>query len=412
MPRRTDGLYQRRGYHYFKFKAVDGMWREHATRTRNYEEARSIRTRFLADLEQGKVPSERAKWTLKQAIEQWLVERKGRIAPGSFASEATITRTLLRVLKAGIRLQSLASIESIRSYETKRLADGVCAKTVNNEVLIFAGILRDAKLWRRVQPDYKPLPAKKSDIPDALSRDEAHRLLQLARACGEDAVAPFAAVLAYSTGVRSREIKQLRLGAIHLDSAHPQIHVKRMTTKSNKGARFVALDSMACWALRKLLSRAARLGSILPEHCLLPTLLDRHTRESDPLHGGSGWDVEHPQSSWVKEWNQFRKQAGIQRRFHDLRHSYVTRAAEAGVPLLVIQQQVGHMSKQMVDHYTHISQAAVHKAAELMERQNPDLPVHLGLLRSSGEMVQEDSSNGTDPKQELVRGQRKSPVVQ
>jgi integrase len=305
MPRRTDGLYQRRGHFYFKWKSIDGVWHEHATRTRNYAEARSIRSR-----------------------------------------------------------------------------------------------------------DYKSLPNKKSDIPDALSRDEAHRLLQLARACGEDAVAPFAAVLAYATGMRSREIKQLRLGAIHLDSAHPQIQVKRMTTKSNKGARFVALDSMACWALRKLLSRATTLGSTAPEHYLLPTLLDRHTRANDPLHGGSGWDAMHPQSSWEAEWNQIRKQARIQRRFHDLRHSYITRAAEAGVPLLVIQQQVGHMSKEMIDHYTHISQAAVHKAAELMERQNPDLPVHLGLRSLCGEGAEEGSNNGTEPKQERVGGKHKRAGVQ
>jgi integrase len=413
MPRRTDGLYQRRGYFYFKFKTVDGEWHEHATRTQNYAEARSIRTKFLADVEEGKVPTEMARWTLKQAVEHRLATRKCRLAPGSFASEATITRTLLRVLKPDARLQKLAAVEVIHEYETSRLTEGACAKSVNNEVVVLAGILRDAKLWRRVEPDYKHLPTRKSDIPDALSKEEAHRLLQVVRARGEDAVAAFAAVLAYATGMRSREIQQLQLGAIRLDSEHPQIQVKRATTKSNKGARFVALDSMACWAVRKLLTRAERLGAIYPEHYLLPTLLDRHTRANDPLHGGSGWDVTHPQTSWAAEWNVVRKQARIEhRRFHDLRHSYITRAAEAGVPLLVIERQVGHMSKEMIDHYAHISQAAVHRAAELMERQNPDLPVHLGLLGLCGEGVQEEPSNGVEPKQERVGGRHKSAGVQ
>lgn len=396
MPSRSDGLYQRHGYHYFKWKDIDGRWHEHATHTRSYAEARSIRSRFLTELEEGKVPTERSRWTLKQAVEQRLAERKCRIASGSFASEAKITRTLLRILGTDTRLQKLADLNAIHGYETTRLTEGACSKTVNNEIVVLAGILRDAKLWRQVEPDYKRLPTRKSDVPNALSKDEACRLLQVARACGEDAVAPFVAVLAYATGMRSREIKRLQIGSIQLDSAHPQIQVKRVTTKSNKGARFVALDSMACWAVCKLLNRAKRLGATYPEHYLPPTRLDRHTRANDPLHGGTGWDVVHPQTSWTAEWEKVRKQAQIDhRRFHDLRHSYITRAAEAGVPILVIEQQVGHMSKEMVEHYAHISQAAVHRAARQMEDQNRDLPAQLGLLELSDEpKTTDEPANG------------------
>lgn len=64
---------------------------------------------------------------------------------------------------------------------------------------MLAGVLREAKLWRRVEENCKRLAVRKSDIPDALTREEAYRLIQLARAAGEDAVAPLAAVLAYAT---------------------------------------------------------------------------------------------------------------------------------------------------------------------------------------------------------------------
>ncbi len=380
MPRRSDGFYQRRGYQYFKWKDIDGRWHEHATRTRSYSEARVIRARFLADQALRVVPTERARWTLQQAVDQRHIDRKHRIAGSSFASEASIMRTLLRLLGSGTRLGKLADINAIRKYETDRLQERVSGKSVNNEVLVLAGILRDAKLWRLVEPDYKPLPVKESDIPDALTRDEAYRLLRVAKAAGDDSVAPLVAVVAYATGMRSKEIKQLQLGSIRLHPARPQVQVKRATTKTNKGARFVALDSMACWAFRRLLNRAHQLGACQPEHYLLPTLLDRHTRTSDPLKGGSGWDVTHPQSSWEAEWDHVRTEAGIEhRRFHDLRHSYITRAAEAGVPLMVIQEQVGHMSAAMTRLYCHISQATVHKAARLIEEQNPDLLSKLGL---------------------------------
>lgn len=56
-------------------------------------------------------------------------------------------------------------------------------------------------------------------------------------------------------------------------------------------------------------------------------------------------------------------------RFHDLRHSFITDMVERGVPLGTIQAFVGHMSKRMLDHYTHISTGAARKAVELLDQE-------------------------------------------
>jgi integrase len=47
---------------------------------------------------------------------------------------------------------------------------------------------------------------------------------------------------------------------------------------------------------------------------------------------------------------------------HSLRHTFVTRAIEAGVPPHVVQAIVGHASAAMTERYTHLSDAAVLKA--------------------------------------------------
>ena len=47
---------------------------------------------------------------------------------------------------------------------------------------------------------------------------------------------------------------------------------------------------------------------------------------------------------------------------HSLRHAFVTRAIEAGVPPHVVQQIVGHASATMTERYTHLSDKAVLKA--------------------------------------------------
>ena len=398
MGRRTRGLYRRRQYFYFKYKTPDGRWEEHATRTSNYRDAQLAKAAFLREVQEGLLPNDRSRWTLQEASEEWLRIRGSRVARGTFLSEKTITRNLLRVLGESAVLAKIADIHVLNRYESSRLDEGASPKTVNNEVLVLTSILRGANLWHRVM-GYKPLKVRKTDIGTALTGDESSRLIEYAKLAAPHAVAPNVALASFATGMRSGEINKLQLGSINLRAPNPYLYVKRSTTKSDKGARYVALDKMACWALRNLIARAQFLGATAPEHYLLPTLRERHTRVTDPLHGGRGFDPDHPQSSWSKEWNQLRRSVRIQhRRFHDLRHTYITRAAEAGVPIAVTQAQVGHMCAQMVDHYTHICQAAIHSAAKAIEERSSKLLVQLGIVTESEE-IDDKSQSTTDSAQ-------------
>jgi integrase len=388
MKGRFHGLHRRGQILHFKYKTPDGIWHEHTTGKTKYPEAQAIRAERLREMEMGRLPTDRARCPLEQAAVSWLGDRELRVARSTFLSERTIVRNLLRVFGKDITLQKLADLEAIRRYESARLREGASPKTVNNEVLVIAGILCSANLWHRVSGLYKPLKAPKSDVGAALTSDEAHRLLQSAMAAEPYAVAPYAAIGSYATGLRRGEIANLQIGSIHLDAAEPFLYVKRSTTKSDRGARYVALDRMACWAFGKLLFRAKLLGAVEANHFLCPTKGEKHTRETDTLHGKQGYDLTHAQSSWAKEWNHLRKRVGIEhRRFHDLRHSYITRAAEAGVPLAVTQAQVGHMSTQMVEHYTHICHGAIHHAAKQIEKNSSDLLAQLGFSVEHGEKL-------------------------
>ena len=57
-------------------------------------------------------------------------------------------------------------------------------------------------------------------------------------------------------------------------------------------------------------------------------------------------------------WKRARAETG----FHSLRHTFVTRALEAGVPAPIVRALVGHASAAMTDRYSHISGAAVLEA--------------------------------------------------
>jgi len=70
-------------------------------------------------------------------------------------------------------------------------------------------ILQGAELWQRVQPRYRPLRNQRSDIAEALTPEQCTRLVTVAAQDEPFAVAPYAAVLALDSGMRSGEIKQL-----------------------------------------------------------------------------------------------------------------------------------------------------------------------------------------------------------
>jgi integrase len=389
-PRKADrdGLYQRKGKGpwYHRYVNADGKPLARSTGCASYNEAKQERVKFLEKLKRNELPNSRARWTLKAAVDQFLADRKYRVKPGSYRSEVCITGSLLKVLGSDRRLEDLASLDVIRRYQNVRLAAGIKSKTVNNEVQALATIMDEAELWDgNLRRQYKKRGKLRVDANDeiaALTSEEQQRMLLVARSADPNAVAPYAAVLSFSTGMRHKEIRQLQISAIqNLDSEFPMIRVRRSTTKTNAGARPVSLDSMAVWAIRKLLDRARRLGATEPDHYLLPTFLAQHCRPTDPLYKkGDGFDPAHPMTTWQKEWNTFRKAAKIEHRhFHLLRHTYITRAAEAGVPLAITQAQVGHMSAALTAHYTHISERAIHKAAHRIELHSADLMKHLGL---------------------------------
>ena len=183
----------------------------------------------------------------------------------------------------------------------------------------------------------------------------AKLLFKLATSKPEWEVALCAALLAFSTGMRGGEIKTLLLGDLHPDDPEPHLRIRPEAEKSRRG-RQVPQNEGARWVVRTLHERSHLVGCCKPEHFLF--LLDASKRRRkgnrSPQSAEGGYDPTAHQVSWASAWRSLRKAAGIPWfRFHDLRHTFVSAAAEAGVPIPVIREIVGHMSTEMMLHYTH-----------------------------------------------------------
>jgi integrase len=51
-------------------------------------------------------------------------------------------------------------------------------------------------------------------------------------------------------------------------------------------------------------------------------------------------------------------------RFHDLRHQAITELAEAGAPDATLMALAGHLSHEMMEHYSHVRMAAKRDALD------------------------------------------------
>jgi integrase len=95
----------------------------------------------------------------------------------------------------------------------------------------------------------------------------------------------------------------------------------------------IPLNDTAFDAVQRMVTSADKLGHSDPHHYLWCA---SHHHKLDPTK---------PASNWHTAWRALRDEAGLPGlRFHDLRHTVVTRLLEAGEPDHVVESITGHLS--------------------------------------------------------------------
>src|ERR1700728_3633265 len=256
------------------------------------------------------------------------------------------------------------TVESVVSYVQRRKAERIGNRTVNIEVGVLRRILKQFKLWHFVGDGYKPLPEPK-DIGRALSPEQELRFFDVARSRAEWSVAFWVSLIAANTTTAGCEIRNIRLQDI-------QTEAKTLSVKVGKNrfrVRIIPLNQTAWWAVEQLLDRAHELGATSPEHYLIPKRLS-----------GKKYDAAQPPSrwGWRTAWRKLTKEAGLEGlRPHDSRNHAITKLAESPeASEQTIMAIAGHVSREMLDHYSHVRQEAKRRAVESLD--NVTITAQLG----------------------------------
>ena len=340
---------------------------------------RAAVARRLADFIAGARQTAVCRDTLGQWLDTWLEEYVARqLKTSTRTSYENTVRNQIRPRLGAIRLKDLKKSD-VEAFYASLLEDGradgtggLSAKSVRNVHIVLHCALEQA--FRREYIDKNPAGA--ASIPGRggadgmIRRPEALTLAEqraLTAQCGMDACG-MAVVTALGTGLRIGELLGLRWADI--DFGARTVTVRRQLSrlrdyepgaeartrlsleagaKTRAGLRVIPLDEALCARLAVWQTRQAKQS--------------RQSRRPDPdrnapddmVFMGPGGGYLDP-ATFRYRYRRLLKQAGTRPlTVHALRHTFATRALEAGVPAQAVGQILGHAGSQItLDVYSHV----------------------------------------------------------
>jgi integrase len=247
----------------------------------------------------------------------------------------------------------------IREYIKTRLHEDAGGRTINMEL----GELSRAvgQKWSVMWPKVRKLE-ENHDVGKALSPDEEQRLL--ATAANDQSpnrnrmLCPFLEI-ALTTGMRSGEIAGLQWGRV--DFATDVLTVGKAKTQGGSGRQIPMNEDIRNALALHLAWYREKIGEPRADWFVFPA------RQGRPQSGRKRpYDPTTPITNIADSWEALRKAANVSCRLHDLRHTAATKMAEAGTPESTMLAIMGHMSRAMLERYSHIRMTAKREAVKAM----------------------------------------------
>lgn len=372
----------KRGGTYHVDVAVSGLRYRQSLETCNWQEAQRKQKELIASIMEGRAaaPGRKGSFSslsLREALVTFTATRVGVVAERTSQIDKERSVPLGRIL--GTMLVRKIDADVIRNYQDKRKGEGVANRTVNLEVTLIRQVLKRAKRWAVIADDVKNLPENENVVGRAIPNELKIHLFRTAASRPAWDTAFCAAVVAANTTCRKVEVLNLRWQNVDLFGR--VLTIQR--SKTDAGLRTIPLTDEALSAFARLRRRAEALKG------------GEATDFVFPACESSAFDFSRPQKSFRTAWrslvkvatktagdaaaqeatktghNEAATRASVEKalrgfRFHDLRHQAITEMAEAGVPEAAMQSIAGHLSRKMLDHYSHVRMAAKRDAVKAL----------------------------------------------
>jgi len=277
------------------------------------------------------------KLLLEDVAREYLDYLKLNSSPG-WARNQEYTLEMFKVRFNGKSLDQITPSE-IEKFKADRSKEGVKPLTINKNLACLRGLVNYAKKMKKFAGDN--FVAKDSFFkveeppPRYLREDEMRRLLPNCTTPYLKAIVE----LAINTGMRRGEILSLRWESIDLKT-----NFITLTKTKGKKVRHIPLNKAA----RDILSALCSQNNALADYVFTNS-------EGKPFT-----DIK-------KSFKTALRKAKIDNfRFHDLRHTFASYEAMAGVDLNTIRELLGHKTMTMTMRYAHLSDEHRKQAVDLL----------------------------------------------
>lgn len=347
-------IYKRgkQGIYWYRFRFAGRMIHESA-KTQSKTLARDGERQRRRELEEkwNRVERRSLPPTFQRASSAWLEAEKPHLAGRTYEIYEVAVRCHLNRAIGPLLLCDIDA-DAIASYQARRKKAQASARTINKELQVLRQILKRHKLWANLQGDVK-FEREHSNIGKALTREEEKKLLN---ACASNALLTAVVTLALNTALRKNEIRTLHWSQI--DFEKHTVAVGRAKTQAGSG-RVIPLNQPAFDSLTKWAGRLVESNS---EDYVFPACeaagIEREHPDLNRI------DPSRPIKSWRSAWRAALKRARLQLRFHDLRHTCITKLAESQASEHTLMAIAGHVSRSMIEHYSHIRMEAKRRATD------------------------------------------------
>ncbi len=333
-----------------------------STGTRSRTLAQQIEHKRRHGLEEGAAGIRRQNRPLlfSVASQDYLEVRQPSWAPKTYIIERTNIGHLLP--EFGKLLVCDIEPRDIARYQQLRLSKGAAPKTVNLEVGSLRAVMKRQNAWAKVQADVRMLSGQ-GEVGRAISPEEERVLLGECAKSRSRSLLPFF-ILAIETGARKNVLKTLRWKWIDFEG----ICIRFGKDKTPSGTdRIIPLNRRAFETLKFW---AEQFPQREPEHYVFPA--ERYGGSGDVFEAYAySTDPTKPMGSVKEAWEAAKKRADVNCRFHDLRHTAVSRMLDGGVPIAKVAKIVGWSSATMVRmaaQYGHFALEDLRSAVESISR--------------------------------------------
>ena len=336
---------------------------------RERDAAKAMRD-FIARLERGEPGVESSETVASYLRDQWLPLRRSKVKESTWAGyRDTVEGRIIPAIGA-LPLRKVTPAHIAKLYDDlltsgsrdARRGPGLAPKTVRNTGLVLKKAFGDAVrlgLLARSPAEYVEMPRVEHKEMKTWSAEQAREFIGFIRDDRLEALW----ILMLTSGMRRGELIGLKWADIDLDIGRLAVRRARVSVgyqvvwsspKTAKSARVIALDTATCDVLRAHLARQQA----------EKVLVGDAYRDDDIVFAKPDGSPLHP--DYVSQrFGRLVAKAGLPMiRPHDTRHTAATLLLEAGIPVKVVSERLGHSTTSITaDLYQHVAPHMQEEAA-------------------------------------------------